>query len=113
MPKITEHFGKLPKVAEKANRKKKLPKEIAVVIEGRCTGCQVCVEFCPVDCIQEGVPRPGVPLPPVSIRLDECIGCQHCARACEQLTWGAIEMRETERVESTFGIKLPESFDDS
>ena len=112
MPKIVQHFGRLPKIAETANRKKKKPKEIAVVIEGRCTGCQVCIEFCPVDCIQVGEPRPGVPLPPVAIRYDECIGCLHCARACTQLTWDAIEMWETERVEETFGITLHESFED-
>ena len=112
MPKIVQHFGRLPKIAEKANRKKKKPKEIAVVIEGRCTGCQVCIEFCPVDCIQEGEPRAGIPTPPVAIRYDECIGCLHCARACAQLTWEAIEMWETERVEETFGITLHESFDD-
>jgi NAD-dependent dihydropyrimidine dehydrogenase PreA subunit len=112
MPKLPNHFGRLPKIAEKANRKKKKPPFIAVVVEGRCTGCQVCIEFCPVDCIQEGEVRPGVPMPPVAIRLDECIGCLHCARACEQLTWNAIEMWETPEVEATFGVTLHESFED-
>lgn len=112
MPKLPNHFGKVAQVVEKVNRKKKRPREIAVVVEGRCTGCQVCVEFCPVDCIQEGTPRPGVPLPPVAIRYDECIGCQLCARACTELTWDAIEMWETDRVEETFGMTIHESFDD-
>ena len=51
-------------------------------------------------------------MPPVAIRYDECIGCLHCARACEQLTWNAIEMWETPKVEETFGITLHESFED-
>ena len=112
MPKIPQLFGKLPKIAEKANRKKKKPPFIAVVVEGRCTGCMVCIEFCPVDCIQEGEARPGQPMPPVAIRYDECIGCLHCARAREQLTWNAIEMWETAEVEKTFDITLHESFED-
>lgn len=111
--KIPEHFGYIPKVAEKIARKKKRPPNVAVVIEHRCTGCQVCIEFCPVDCIQAGEPRPGQPIPPVAIRLDECIGCDHCARACEQLTWGAIEMWPVEHVEKTFGVTIHDKFDDT
>ena len=112
MPKLPKHFGRVPQVVVKVNRKKKKPRAIAVVIEGRCTGCMVCIEFCPVDCIQEGEPRAGVPLPPVAIRYDECIGCELCARACTELTWDAIEMWPTAQLEETYGFTLHESFED-
>ena len=36
-------------VAGKA--RKKLPKELAVVRADNCTGCEACIEVCPVDCI--------------------------------------------------------------
>ena len=47
-----DHYKSVPDPAEKVNFKKKKPKLIAVVDEDNCTGCQVCVPFCPVDCIE-------------------------------------------------------------
>src|SRR5262245_53006541 len=40
---------KMAKGAGKA--RKKLPKALAVVNADNCTGCEACVEVCPVDCI--------------------------------------------------------------
>ena len=70
----------IPEAPAKITRKKKKPKEIAVVIPDNCTGCEACVPFCPVDCI-EHTPRDtsdgvNVVIPNVQIRLDECIGCK-------------------------------------
>ena len=31
--------------------RKKIPKALAVVNADNCTGCEACVEVCPVDCI--------------------------------------------------------------
>ena len=42
----------IPEAPAKITRKKKKPKEIAVVIPDNCTGCEACVSFCPVDCIE-------------------------------------------------------------
>ena len=37
-------------MAKQAPRKK-LPKELAVINADNCTGCEACLEVCPVDCI--------------------------------------------------------------
>ena len=89
------------------DNKKKKPKLIAVVDEDNCTGCQVCIPFCPVDCI-ETVPKDkyNIPIPPVQIRFDECIGCQICAKVCTKLTWDAIRMLKTEEFEEVYDYKI-------
>ena len=81
---------------------------MAVVDEDNCTGCQVCVPFCPVDCI-EPVDKDkynDVPIPPVQVRFDECIGCQMCAKACDTLTWNAIRMMPTKVFEERYEIEI-------
>ena len=75
------------------------PRFLAVVTES-CTGCEVCLDFCPVDCIERSSPtsnpRPLTPNPRphtlVQIRDEDCIGCRLCANVCEQLTLNAIAM---------------------
>ena len=88
-----DHYKSVPQLPEKILGKKKKPKIVALVDEDNCTGCQVCVPFCPVDCIRP-VPQDkyNIPIPPVQIRFNECIGCSICARVCDKLTWNAIEM---------------------
>ena len=59
-----DHYKTVPDPAEKVNFKKKKPKLIAVVDEDNCTGCQVCVPFCPVDCIEPTpIEKYGIPIP--------------------------------------------------
>ena len=103
------HYKAVPEPAEKINTKKKKPKLIAVVDEDNCTGCQVCVPFCPVDCI-ETVPaeKYEIPVPPVQVRFDECIGCQICARVCSKLTWDAIRMLPTAEFETLYEYTVAE-----
>ena len=104
-------YKTIPELPDKITAKKKRPKLIALVDESNCTGCQVCVPYCPVDCIAP-VPRQkyNLPIPPVQIRFNECIGCQICARVCTKLTWDAIRMVPTEEVEKSFNIKISEAF---
>jgi len=76
------------------------PRMIAVVKES-CTGCDVCVDFCPVDCIDDmpHVECPEELTPPIRIREEECIGCQVCAKVCEDLDQNAIEMVSVDEFE--------------
>lgn len=108
--KIREFLGDIPKIPEKYTRKKKRPRELAHVIDG-CTGCEACIPFCPVDCI-EHVPAELAPkdqvIPPVRIRYDECIGCEICVRVCDKLAWSVIVMRPTEEIEKELGVTIHE-----
>ena len=107
MVEAYDHYKLVPSLPAKITDKKKKPKIVAVVDEDNCTGCQVCVPFCPVDCIRP-VPdsKYGIPIPPVQIRFNECIGCSICARVCTKLTWDAIEMLPIEQFEKKYGIQL-------
>ncbi len=73
-----------------AVKAKKRPRELAVINQSGCTGCEVCVEFCPVDCILT-VPGPEYDQHKklVEIDLDICIGCKLCVKYCP---WETIEM---------------------
>ena len=77
-------------VPEAPAKKKKRPRELAVVNQAGCTGCEVCIEFCPVDCI---LTVPGAAHTQhqklVEIDLDICIGCKLCVKYCP---WETIEM---------------------
>ncbi|MFN3476042.1 MAG: ferredoxin family protein [Candidatus Methylomirabilales bacterium] len=99
-------YDVLPQVT-KPTTKKKRPRLIAVVTEA-CTGCEACLAFCPVDCIDHELPggETGAVIPPVRIRWQECIGCQLCARACEALAWNAIEMLPIEEFEREYGVTI-------
>jgi len=66
------------------------PRLVAVVTE-RCTGCHACIDYCLVDCIDERASAaPGRPA--VQIREEECIGCQICAKVCDELALNAIRL---------------------
>jgi electron transport complex protein RnfB len=105
-----DHYKAIPNPPAKINEKKKKPKLVAVVDEDNCTGCQACVPFCPVDCI-EPVPKEkhNIPIPPVQIRFNECIGCSVCARVCTNMTWDAIEMLAVNEFENKYHIELTDA----
>ena len=74
----------------KAGARKKLPKEVAVINADNCTGCEACLEVCPVDCIVK-IPNPEAPEvnPICRVDWDRCTGCTICARDCP---WETIDM---------------------
>lgn len=70
--------------------RKKIPATVARVDADRCSGCEVCMAFCPVDCIRL-VTYPEMPTvnPTCLVIEEDCIGCKICAVECP---WDAIEM---------------------
>ena len=95
----------------KQKPRKKLPKELAVINADNCTGCESCLEVCPVDCITMNT-LPGTPGIKGSqswceIDLERCVGCEVCVHIPQKKTnpyellvcpWDAIEMVKTEDV---------------
>ena len=84
---------KAEEVAQAVTQKplrKKAPPKLAVINQNGCTGCEVCIVFCPVDCIEivPGVEHAQVQQV-VEVDLDRCIGCALCAKNCP---WDTIEM---------------------
>ena len=66
---------------------------LVAVVEDDCTGCNTCVDYCLVDCIEPTSPAPSPQSPfLISIRMEECIGCSVCAKICEELAVNAIRM---------------------
>jgi formate hydrogenlyase subunit 6/NADH:ubiquinone oxidoreductase subunit I len=73
--------------------RKKRPGEVAVIDQEGCTGCEVCLEVCPVDCMYVVAgPEYDVHRKLVEIDLDVCIGCKLCVKYCP---WDTIEMIAT------------------
>ena len=98
-----DHYKTVPNLPFEIGNKTRKPKSIAVVDTGNCTGCQVCIPFCPVDCIEvDDYQNGNSPINPVVIRYDECIGCSICARVCTKLTWDAIHMLPISEFEEQF-----------
>ena len=83
--------------------------------EGNCTGCQVCVPFCPVDCIEvDEFSNGNSPINPVRIRYNECIGCSISSTDCTKLTWDAIHMIKIAEFEEMFPeIEITNTFEKS
>ncbi|MBT3388617.1 MAG: 4Fe-4S binding protein [Desulfobacula sp.] len=47
------------------------------VDEGKCTGCEECVDVCPVEVFELQNEKSVV------VNEDECMGCESCIEVCE------------------------------
>ena len=52
MTENTARKGPRPDLIEKKLERKKEPRLLAVINQDGCTGCEACIVFCPVDCIE-------------------------------------------------------------
>lgn len=79
------------RVDSAAIKRKKKPKAIALIDQDGCTGCEVCIYFCPVEgCIVKTVGPEFSALTGVCEVVPElCIGCALCVRECP---WDTIRM---------------------
>lgn len=88
---------------------KKPPRLLAVVHQSGCTGCEICIQGCPVDSI-ELVPGPLPENPQfnqtVEIDLARCIGCQNCSVDCP---WETITMYEHDDAFTAWSIETLDS----
>ena len=99
----------------KQGPRKKLPKELAVINADNCTGCEACLEVCPVDCIikiQQYDQFQNLQSW-CEIDLERCVGCEVCVHIPQKKTnpyeltvcpWDAIEMVATEQVAQVVGL---------
>ena len=77
----------------------KAPRTIAIIDQNGCTGCEVCIDFCPVDCIEvaPGQEAPGL-LNLVEVDIDRCISCNLCAKHCPWETIYMVSTKEDEHL---------------
>ena len=78
-------------MAERARRGRKPRPKAWIDVDG-CTGCEWCVDFCPVDCIDK-IADPSYAgdgtHEVVIVDWDVCTGCTICAKECP---WDTITM---------------------
>ncbi|MFP6768612.1 MAG: 4Fe-4S binding protein [Planctomycetaceae bacterium] len=89
----------------KTGARKKLPKEVAIINADNCTGCDACLEICPVDCIDKVPGSETLPLQSwCEIDVERCVGCEVCVHIPTKRSnpyellvcpWDAIEMVKT------------------
>jgi len=59
------------------------PRYMHTVLEARCTGCELCLPPCPVDCIDLIPITVAAPIP-LPVNAVECIRCNRCESVCPE-----------------------------
>jgi 2-oxoglutarate ferredoxin oxidoreductase subunit delta len=77
-------------------KRKKLAEVEWKVIEDLCKGCGFCIEFCPVDALEESEKLNAKGVHPPKLKSeDACIGCGLCERICPDFAVH-LEKKESE-----------------
>src|SRR5260370_38863262 len=72
------------------------PKPLALIYKDYCTGCEACIQMCPIkDCIVR-TPEPSTSPEQswVYVVPEKCIGCTLCVQICP---WDYMEMLPREK----------------
>lgn len=77
----------------------KRPKYNIYVIKDRCKGCEICVEFCPVEILEldnsefnaKGYHPPRIK---PGLTADDCTGCEYCSISCPEFAIYIKEIKE-------------------
>ncbi len=78
-----------PLIAAKPERKRE-PRLLAIIAQSGCTGCEACISFCPVDCIEIVPDVSNTQFRQlVEVDIERCIGCALCSKYCP---WETIPM---------------------
>jgi len=77
-------------------KRNKKPRPVAWVDWQGCSGCGVCLAFCPVDCMYltnspQSITTGHMQI--VKVRYNNCTGCTICEKECP---WDTIEMVQKE-----------------
>ncbi len=93
-----------PMSSAKAARQGKKRGEKAWIEVDYCSGCEACVDICPVDCIltvSREIAPPWYNEKVCVIELERCTGCRLCWEICP---WDCIVMVDQDEVEEVLSL---------
>jgi len=68
------------------------PRSRVVILEGRCKGCGLCVEYCPREVLVMSTRfNPKGYHPPEAARPEACVGCDFCEEVCPEFAVYCIQ----------------------
>jgi 2-oxoglutarate ferredoxin oxidoreductase subunit delta len=70
------------------------------VKEDWCKGCNICIERCPVDALEESdkLNKKGI-RPPKLKKVNKCNYCRYCELICPDLALTVIEDKDVKKIE--------------
>ncbi|MFQ5614877.1 MAG: ferredoxin family protein [Anaerolineales bacterium] len=86
-------FGRIPIDIQKTT----IPRGRVHIIPDRCKGCNICIEFCPNEVLQESKTTngKGYHYPEVVFGKEEnCVHCEFCTLVCPEFAIFTLEVMQ-------------------